>query len=139
VAIGLFVSDMHSWCASNECRCIQNPGLLYWCLWITKACGTWGLQYGKDNILGNSSILECGMHRKALLMNMTFPIMFCFVAKLLDITLSIYIGVFSGHEGLTTQLELFFLFLKKEKDNVGEVNFSKFRIDLRIFEKKVLY
>ena len=69
-------------------------------------------------------------------MNMTFPIMFCFVAKLLDITLSIYIGVFSGHEGLTTQLELFFLFLKKEKDNVGEVNFSKFRIDLRIFEKK---
>lgn len=67
-----------------SCRCIQTLGRLYWSPWTTKACGTWGLQYGKGSTLGNNSISGSGLRFTALLMNMTFLLMLYVVAKPLD-------------------------------------------------------
>lgn len=82
----LFSYDMLIWWASNSCRYTQMVGLQYWCPWTTKVYGIWGLQYGKGSILGNNYISGFGLLSAALLMNMIFPTMHCFVAKLLDIT-----------------------------------------------------
>lgn len=98
----LFSSDMLTWCASNYHRYIQMLGQPYWCRWTIKVCGTWGLQFGKDSILGSSYISGFGMLSIVFILNTIFLLMYCFVVKPLDIILSIIMVSFSSHEGLTT-------------------------------------
>lgn len=77
-----------------SCRYIPGLGLLYWFPWTTKACGIWGLQYGKGSISDSSSISGSLIHFTALLMNMIFLKMLYFVEKLLEGTLSMTIYLF---------------------------------------------
>lgn len=98
----LFSSDMLTWFASNYHRHIQMLGQPYWYPWTIKVCGTWGLQFGKDSILGSSYISEFGMLSTVFILNTIFLLMYCFVVKPLDIILSIIIVSSSSHEGLTT-------------------------------------
>lgn len=48
-------------------------------MWV---CGTWGVNFGHDNTLDNNSIWECIHQLDPLGMNIQFPRMLFFVAKL---------------------------------------------------------
>lgn len=66
----------------NKNRCIQNHGLQYWCLWTIRACGIWGLQYGKIDIWDKSCIWGFGAMNKAYTLRLISLRMHCFVARL---------------------------------------------------------